>query len=172
MGTCRVKRRLAIAAVAVLGLTGCGGDNDPGGEPPTTAPPEPADTRPSSGKEANFPADFTQRVESICTKAKSEVDKAVSTEVRDPQQLQQLSDVYKDTASDLESLKPPAQNAAAWEQFTNAWREGEDLFTRLKAEVGRGDDSAYQRIKSTLDEVKTDVTDIASEYGFEECAAD
>jgi hypothetical protein len=172
MGACRSLAGLVIGLSLALGLAACGGDNDPAGEPPTTAPPEPADTRPASPGEANFPADFTNQVDQVCAKAKSEIDKLVSTEVRDPEQLQQLSEVHKNTATELEGLKPPADNAAAYQEFTDAWRDGEDLFARLQAEVGRGDSSAYQRVNSTLDQVKTDVRDVATEYGFQECAAD
>src|SRR5215208_716942 len=171
MGACRLPAGLAVALAIGLSLTACGGDNDPSAEPPTTAPPEAADTRPSSATEAKFPPDFVQQVDPICKKAQTQVDKLVATEVRDPERLKQLSGVYRDTATELEGLKAPEQNRTAYGRFTDAFRDGQDLFERLEAEVGRGDSSAYQRVTSTLDEINTDVESLASDYGFQECAS-
>jgi hypothetical protein len=172
MGACRRLAGLTISLALALGLLACGGDNDPSAEPPTTAPPEAADTRPSSPEEGNFPADFVEQVDPICAKAQAEIDKVVAKEVRSTEQLQALVAVYEDTATELEGLKPPEQNAAAYKEFTDTFRDGQDLFTRLQAEVGRGDSSAYQRVTSTLDQVKTDTKDVADEFGFQACSAD
>jgi hypothetical protein len=171
MGACRLPAGLAVGLALALGLTACGGDNDPSAEPPTTAPPDPADTRPSSAAESKFPADFVQQVDPICKKAQTQVDKLVATEVRDPERLKELANVYRDTATELEGLEAPEQNRVAYGRFTSAFRDGEDLFERLEEEVGRGDSSAYQRVTSTLDEINTDVESLATDYGFQECAS-
>ena len=161
-----------LALSLALGLGACGGDNDPAAEPPTTAPPEPSDSRPSSQREASFPADFRNQVDPICQKAKAQIDKLVGNEIRDRARLKQLAGVYGDTASKLEGLKPPKKNAAAYKEFTDSFRDGQDLFTRLDGEVGRGDSSAYQRVNGELDQVNSDVKDMAIEFGFEKCASD
>jgi hypothetical protein len=69
-------RRLSatLALTLSLGLAACGGDNDPSAEPPTTAPPEPADTRPTSPEAANFPESFVKKVEPICTQTQRSID--------------------------------------------------------------------------------------------------
>jgi hypothetical protein len=150
----------------------CGGDNDPAGEPPTTSPPEPVQTRPKSPEEKDFPAAFTQKVDPICVKAQQEIDKVAGTRARSEAAVQKLSGLYGAAAADLEALKPPEQNAAAYKQFTDAFRSGEDLFKRLGAEVGRGDSSAFQRVPSTLDQVNTEIKDVAQQYGFDGCGSD
>jgi hypothetical protein len=170
MGTCRLPALLATAVV--IGLAGCGGDNDPSNEPPTTSPPEPAESKPQSPEAKSFPAEFQKKVDPICVKAQAEVDKIAGTTPRDRASVQKLSDIYKNAATDLEALQPPEQNATAYKQFTDAFRDGQDLFTRLDAEVGRGDSSAYQRVSSILDEVNTDVKDLATQYGFTDCGSD
>jgi len=38
--------------------------------------------------------------------------------------------------------------------------------------VGRGDSSAFQRVPSTLDEVNSEIKDLAQQYGFSGCASD
>jgi len=172
MGTWRRSGCAAIAAALALGLGACSGDNDPAGEPPTTSPPEPAETKPISPQESSFPAEFRKQVDPICAGAQKEIDKLAGTEIRDRPTLQKLGGVYGDTASKLEKLEPPKQNATAYKQFTDAFRDGQDLVKRLDSEVGRGDSSAYQRVRSILDQVDTNVTDLAGQYGFTGCAGD
>lgn len=171
MGVRRLLNGLVVGAALALGVSACGGDNDPSNEPPTTAPPEPADTRPSTSGESRFPADFVKQVDPICTKAQDEIDKLVVDEIRDPAKLKQLTGVFADTAAELEALEPPEENVSAYQEFTDAFRDGERNFTQLEGEVERGDSSAYQRVNSTLDEVETDLRDQASQNGFEACAA-
>jgi hypothetical protein len=170
MGTCRLPALIAVTIA--VGLAGCGGDNDPAAEPPTTAPPEPAETKPQSPEAKQFPAEFTKKVDPICTKAQAQIDKVAGTRARSRAAVQKLSAIYGDTAGQLEGLKPPAQNAPAYKEFTGAFRDAEDLFKRLDQEVGRGDSSAFQRVPSTLDQVNTDIKDQASQYGFEGCSSD
>jgi hypothetical protein len=153
-------------------VAACGGDNDPAGEPPTTSPPEPVETRPKSPEEKSFPAAFAKKVDPICVKAQGAVDKVAGTRARSEAAVAKLSGIYGDAATDLEALKPPEQNAAAYKQFTDAFRSGEDLFKRLGAEVGRGDSSAFQRVPSTLDQVNTEIKDVAQQYGFDGCGSD
>jgi hypothetical protein len=171
-GASRLPGLVVLAVFAALGLSACGGDNDPAGEPPTTTPPSPVETRPKSPEEKSFPASFAKKVDPICTKAQAAVDKVAATRARNEAAVQKLSSLYGDAATDLEALKPPEQNAAAYEQFTQAFRSGEDLFKRLGAEVERGDSSAYQRVPSTLDQVNTEIKDTAQQYGFDGCASD
>lgn len=169
MGAWRLPALFAV--VVAVGLSGCGGDNDPAGEPPTTAPPDPADTRPSSPEESSFPAEFTKQVDPICVKAQQEIDKLAVGGISDQETLKEAADVYRDTATELEGLKPPEQNRAAYGEFTDTFRDGSDQLEDLEAEVARGDSSAYQRATTILDEIKTDTRDLASDYSFEECAA-
>jgi hypothetical protein len=161
-----------LAVSAALGVGACGGDNDPAGEPPTTTPPEPVDTRPKSPEEKSFPASFAKKVDPICLKAQEEIDKVAGTRARNQAAVKKLAATYGDAADDLEALKPPEQNAAAYKQFTDAFRSGEDLFTRLNEEVGRGDSSVFQRVPSTLDQVNTEIKDTAQQYGFSGCGGD
>ena len=161
-----------MAIVLALGVSACAGDNDPAAEPPTTAPPEAADQRPTSPEAASFPPDFVKQVDPICDKAQAEIDKLVGTEIRDPARLKELIGVFEDTATELEGLKPPTKNAEAYQEFTDGWRDGVRNFTQLEGEVGRGDNSAYQRVTSTLDEVDVDIKENASQFGFQDCATD
>ena len=171
-GAYRLPGVAVLAVSAALGVGACGGDNDPAGEPPTTTPPEPVETRPKSPEEKSFPASFTKKVDPICLKTQEEVDKVAGTRARSEAAVKKLAGIYGDAATDLEGLKPPEQNAAAYKQFTDAFRSGEDLFTRLEEEVGRGDSSAFQRVPSTLDQVNTQIKDTAQQYGFDGCASD
>jgi hypothetical protein len=167
MGPCRL---LAVLAVALtFGLSACGGDNDPAGEPPTTAPPDPADTRPVSPEEGNFPADFVEQADPICAQALTEVDKQSQQEIDDEAALGEVSKVYGDAATELEGLEPPEANATAYGRLTDSFREGADLFSRLQDEAG-GDSSVYQRVPSTIDEANTNIKDLANQFGFTECA--
>ena len=161
-----------LAISVALGLSACGGDNDPAGEPPTTSPPEANETQPQSAAETSFPAAVVKKVDPICAKAQAQVDKIAATTVRDQASVKKLAGVYAATAGDLEAIKPPEQNASAYKQFTDAFRDGQDLFTRLNEEVGRGDSSAYQRVPTILDEVDTEVKDLAEQYGFKGCIGD
>ena len=170
MGTCR--KPALIALTIAVGLAGCGGANDPAGEPPTTAPPEPADTKPQPPEAKNFPAAFTKKVDPICTKAQDAVDKVAGTRARSRPAVQKISSIYADAAAQLEGLKPPKKNTSTYQEFTHAFRNGEDLFKQVDAEVGRGDDSAFARVPSTLDQVNTAIKDQASQYGFNGCAGD
>jgi hypothetical protein len=170
MGPCRLPALLAVTAV--VALAGCGGANDPAGEPPTTAPPSPVETKPQSPEAKQFPAAFTRKVDPICVKAQSQIDKVAGTRARSQPALEKLAAIYGGTAKRLEGLKPPAKNAPAYQEFTGSFRDAQDLFKRLDQEVGRGDTSAYQRVPSTLDQVNTDIKDQASQYGFQGCARD
>jgi hypothetical protein len=168
MGACRL---LAVAAVLLaFAGSGCGGDNDPGGEPPTTSPPEAADTRPSTPQESNFPAEFVDQVDPVCAKAFDEVDKLSAKQIDDQAELAELSGIYKDAATELEGFEPPEQNATAYKRFTDAFREGQEVVGELEGEAGRGDNSVFQRVSSVIDEANTNIKDLASQYGFEECA--
>jgi hypothetical protein len=171
-GAYRLPGVALVAVAAALGLSACGGDNDPAGEPPTTSPPEPVESRPKSPEEKNFPASFSQKVDPICVKAQAEIDKVAGTRARSEAAVQKLAGIYGDAAGDLEAVKPPEKNAAAYEQFTHAFRSGEDLFKRLGAEVERGDSSAFQRVPSVLDQVNTEIKDVAQQYGFDGCGSD
>jgi hypothetical protein len=172
MGGARRLHAFAVLAVSAALLSACGGDNDPAGEPPTTSPPEANETAPKSAAETNFPAEVQEKVDPICVKAQEEVDKVAGTRARSEAAVQQLASIYEDAAKELEAVKPPEQNAQAYKQFTDAFRDGQDLFTRLEAEVGRGDSSAFQRVPSTLDEVNTEIKDLAQQYGFSGCGSD
>lgn len=171
-GACRLSAIAVLAVSAGLGVGACGGDNDPAGEPPTTSPPTPIESRPKSPAEKDFPAAFTKKVDPICVKAQQQVDKVAGTRARSEAAVKKLAGIYAATAGDLEGLKPPEKNAAAYKQFTDAFRSGQDLFTRLNEEVGRGDSSAFARVPSTLDQVNTEIKDVAQQYGFDGCAAD
>jgi hypothetical protein len=168
MGACRLFAVLGL--VLTLGLTACGGDNDPSGEPPTTSPPEPADTRPSSPEEGNFPSDFVKKVDPVCVKALDDVDQLSAQQIDEQAELGELSGIYGDAATELEGFKPPEQNATAYQRFTDAFREGQDLAGQIEAEAGRGDNSVFQRVPGVIDEANTNIKDLASQYGFEECA--
>ena len=172
MGACRLSAAAVLVVSAALGMSACGGDNDPAGEPPTTTPPQPVETRPKSPEEKSFPAAFAKKVDPICVKAQEQVDKVAGTRARSEAAVKKLAGIYASAAADLEGLKPPEQNAAAYKQFTEAFRSGEDLFTRLNEEVGRGDSSAFARVPSTLDQVNTEIKDVAQQYGFDGCASD
>jgi len=161
-----------VLAVCAALLAACGGDNDPAGEPPTTSPPEAGETARQSAAENSFPADFQQKVDPICVKAQEALDKVAGTRARSRAAVQKLAGIYEDAAKDLEGLKPPEQNAAAYQQFTDAFRDGQDLFTRLDAEADRGDSSTFQRVPSTLDEVNSEIKDLAQQYGFSGCSSD
>ena len=171
-GAYRLPGLAVLAVSAALGVSACGGDNDPAGEPPTTTPPTPVQSRPKSPEEKSFPASFSQKVDPICVKAQEAVDKVAGTRARSQVAVKKLAGIYGDTAADLEALKPPEQNAAAYKQFTDAFRSGEDLFTRLDEEVGRVDSSPFQRVTSTLDQVNTEIKGVAQQYGFDGCASD
>src|SRR3954462_1289075 len=170
----RGARRLhavAVLAVCAAFLSACGGDNDPSAQPPTTTPPEPAETKPQSPEEKSFPAAFVKKVDPICVKAEEQIDKVAGTRARSRPAVQKLAGIYKSTAADLEGIKAPAQNATAYKEFTQAFRHGQDLFTRLDAEVGRGDSSAFERVPTILDEANSDIKDQAQQYGFERCGS-
>jgi hypothetical protein len=113
-----------------------------------------------------------KEVDPICTKAQGEIDKVANTRARDEASVDKLAKAYGTGAEELEALKPPEENATAYKQFTDSWRDGEDLFQRLSGELERGDSSAFQRVPSILDEVNTEIKDLASEYGFQDCASD
>jgi hypothetical protein len=169
VGVRRLLSGVSVGLALALGVSACGGDNDPAGEPPTTAPPEPSDSRPTSPEAKNFPAAFVKKVDPICVKAQRQMDKLTANEIRDRARLKALAGVFEDTATELEALKPPAKNADAYKEFTDAFRDGQDLFIRLDGEVGRGDSSAYQRVTSTLNQVQTDYRESASDFGFTGC---
>jgi hypothetical protein len=168
MGACR--RFAVLALVLTLGLSACGGDNDPAGEPPTTSPPEAADTRPASAQERNFPADFVKQVDPVCAQALEEVDKLSAQKIEDEAALGEVADVYRDAATELEGFEAPEQNATAYGRFTDAFREAQRLLEEIEAEAGRGDNSVFQRVSGVLDEANTNIKDLAEQYGFEECA--
>jgi hypothetical protein len=165
-------RRLpaALALTIALGLTACGGANDPAGEPPTTAPPEPADTRPASPEAKSFPADFVKKVDPVCVETLDQVDKLAGNEVKDRATLQKIAKTYGDAATELEAQKPPEKNATQYKRFTEAFHDGSDLFSDLDVEVGHGDTGAYQRVPATIDQVGTEVKDLAMQFGFTQCA--
>lgn len=167
-----VRRLLTLSAVVLtFVLSACGGDNDPAGEPPTTSPPEPADTRPSSPEEGNFPAEFVEQVDPVCVKALDEVDEISAQQIDDQAAVGQVANAYRDAATELEGLEAPEQNATAYGRFTDAFREAQRLMEEIDAEAGRGDNSVFQRVPGVLDEANTNIRDLANEYGFTECAA-
>jgi hypothetical protein len=159
-----------LALVLALGLTACGGDNDPAGEPPTTSPPEPADTRPSSPQERNFPSEFVKQVDPVCAQALDEADKVSAQKIEDQAAIAEVSDVYRDAATELEGFEAPEENATAYGRFTDSFREAQRLLEELDAEAGRGDSSVFQRVSGVLDEANTNIKDLANQYGFKECA--
>ena len=164
-------RLLAVFAVAAaMGLAACGGRND-AAEPPTTAPPQPADTRPVSPEEQSFPAEFVKKVDPVCVKALGEVDKhaGAGIEIKDPGTLEKIAAAYEDAGTELDGQKPPEQNATAYGRFTQAFHDGGDLFTRMADEASR-DPKTYARVPSTVDQVNTDVKDLADQFGFTKCA--
>src|SRR4051812_45541278 len=102
MGACRLPAVAVVAASVALGLSACGGDNDPSAEPPTTTPPEPAETKPQSPAEKSFPTAFAQKVDPICVKAEQQIDKVAGTRARSRPAVQKLASIYEGAASDLE----------------------------------------------------------------------
>jgi hypothetical protein len=172
VGACRPAVLAVVAASAALGLSACGGDNDPAGEPPTTTPPTPAETKPQSAVAANFPDEFKQKVDPICVKAQQQIDKVAGTRARSQAAVDKLAGYYGDAAKQLGALDPPADSKEAYGEFTHAWQSGQKLFSDLSAEVGRGDSSAFQRVPSILDQTNTQIKDLAQQYGFKACGSD
>ena len=162
-------RRLfaSLAVSLAFGLASCSGDNDPGGEPPTTAPPEPADTRPTSPEGAKFPQSFVKKVEPICVQARRSIDDLAPIE--DEVGLREATSVYEDTARKLRKLKPPQQNAAAYDRFVEVYRDAARTLNGIYGELQRGDSSALQRVSPVLDNVNTEGGDAAEDYGFTKC---
>jgi hypothetical protein len=166
-----VRRLLAaIATVVVLGLAACGGANDPAGQPPTTTPPEPADTRPVTPEEGDFPADFVKKADPVCAKAVTDIDKTAGGRVQDRATLQKIIKTYDTAAKDLEALKPPEKNATVYKRLTQAFSGGADQFTQIDTQVGHGDTGAYQQVPDSIDTVRTEVQDLANQFGFTQCA--
>ena len=164
-------RRLSATALLTLtlGLAACGGDNDPSGEPPTTAPPEPADTRPTSPEEGEFPAAFVKKVEPICTETQAEIDKLAPIE--DEAGVKQAATAFDDASKKLGDLKPPAKNAEAYDRFVQVYADAARTLDDLNGELTRGDSSALQRVQPILDNVATEGGDIAEDYGFTKCTS-
>ena len=158
-----------LTLTAALGLTACGGDNDPSAQPPTTAPPEPADTRPTSPGESRFPAEFVERVEPICVQAQRTIDDLAPIE--DEGALRKAVEAYEDASRKFGELDPPEQNKEAFRRFTDIYTDAATTLNGLLAEVGRGDTSAFQRVTPVLDTVNTEGSDIAQEYGFTKCVS-
>lgn len=165
-------RRIAVipALVASLALAACGGSNDPAGEPPTTAPPAPADTEPADPQERDFPAAVVDEVEPICTRAQDEVDKL--SPIEDEQGVQGAVQLFEDTSKELEGVDVPEQNAEAYKTFVDAYRDAGRTLGRIEGELARGDSSALQRVTPVLDEMRTRTNQLASDFGFEECAGE
>ncbi len=164
-------RRLLATSLLILSaaLAACGGDNDPAGEPPTTSPPEPADTRPSSPEEGSFPASFVKQVEEVCVPAQRKLDNLAPIE--DEKGLDQAVQVYENTESELRGLKPPAENAEAYDRFVEVYGDAASTLDGILGEVKRGDTSAFQRVQPTLDNVATEGGDAAEDYGFTKCVS-
>src|SRR3954452_7446116 len=101
MGGARQLHAVAVLAVSAAFLSACGGDNDPSAEPPTTTPPEPAETKPQSPAEKSFPTAFAQKVDPICVKAEQQIDKVAGTRARSRPAVQKLASIYEGAASDL-----------------------------------------------------------------------
>lgn len=164
------RRPLAtLTLIAALGLPACGGDDDPSAEPPTTSPPEPADTRPETPGERRFPASFVKRVEPICVQTQRSIDDLAPIE--DEAALRKAVAVYEDAARKFGELQPPAQNADAFRQFVEVYRDAAKTLNGILAEVNRGDSSAFQRVTPVLDNVNSEGGDAATDYGFTKCTS-
>jgi hypothetical protein len=164
------RRPLAtLTLIAALGLTACGGDNDPSAEPPTTAPPEPADTRPTSPGESRFPASFVKRVEPICVQSQRSIDDLAPIE--DEAALRKAAAVYEDAATKFGELKPPQENAGAFRRFVEVYRDAAKTLNGILGEVNRGDSGAFQRVQPVLDNVASEGGDAAEDYGFTKCTS-
>ena len=164
-------RRLSATALLTLtlGLAACAGDNDPAGEPPTTAPPEPADTRPTSPEENKFPASFVKKVEPICTEMQATVDELAPIE--DEAGVKQAAAAYDDAAKKFGELEPPAKNAEAYRSFVEVYRDAARTLDDINGELTRGDSSALQRVQPILDNVNTEGGSAAEDYGFTKCTS-
>jgi hypothetical protein len=162
-------RRLAATSLLIftLGLAACGGDNDPAGEPPTTSPPEPADTRPTSPEEANFPASFVKKVEPICEKTYTAIDELAPIE--DEAKIKQAASTYDDAYKEFTALKPPAKNAEAYDRFTEIFRDGSRTLDGIAGEMARGDSAASQRVQPAIDQINTEAGSAADDFGFTKC---
>ena len=150
-----------------VGLTACSGDNDPSAEPPTTAPPEPADTRPTPAPETEFPPAFVKKVERICVQTQRSIDDL--SPIEDEASLREAVVVYEGTTRKLRELKPPERTAEAFDRFVEVYADGARSLNGIFAEVGRGDSSAFQRVTQVIDTVNTESSDAAQDYGFKKC---
>ena len=164
-------RPLFASALLILslGLAACGGDNDPSGEPPTTAPPEPADTRPTSPEEASFPASFVKQVDPICEETYKKIDELAPIE--DEAKVKQAASTYDDAAKQLGELKPPQKNAEAYDRFVEVFSDASSTLDGIAGEMARGDSSAIQRVQPAIDNVNTEGGSAAEDYGFTKCTA-
>jgi hypothetical protein len=164
-------RRLPASALLILtlGLAACGGNNDPSGEPPTTSPPEPADTRPTSPEAASFPPSFVKKVDPICQETYTKIDELAPIE--DEANVKKAAGVYDDAYKQFTALKPPAKNAEAYDRFTEVFRDASRTLDGIAGEMARGDSAAAQRVQPAIDQVNTEAGSAAEDYGFTKCTA-
>ena len=164
-------RRLFASALLILtlGLAACGGSNDPSGEPPTTAPPEPADTRPTSPEAASFPDSFVKKVDPICEETYMKIDELAPIE--DEATVKKAASTYDDAAKQLRELKPPQKNAEAYDRFVEVFGDASSTLDGIAGEMARGDSAAIQRVQPAIDNVNTEAGSAAEDYGFTKCTA-
>lgn len=160
------KRLIALtAAAALLGLAGCGGDDD--------APIETVGetTTEAEAAETVSKQEFISSADARCAEANAAVanlaagDGGESLEVAADQEEQITSGVL----DSLESLGTPEDPSGALDRYLGAL-EDQVAILRKRANAARsGDTAAYEQLTDQLEQAEADARDAASEYGFKEC---
>jgi hypothetical protein len=179
-----LKRLLAIFAVLMLFLAGCG-DDDGGDEGADTEDTQDEDTdsteeeeEEDDGDEPVALDDWAEGADELCAEADEALDDLGTPDSEDEEEMlefvQEARDLFAQQLEDMEALGVPEDEADTVEEALGLMQDQMDLLDEAvsRMEDGESADDVFGDLMEEGDAIEADLDELAEELGLEECGSD
>ena len=155
-------RRIAIALLATVVLVGCS-ENDPA-----------SDSNGESDGSALSKAKYIAQADAICEEAETAINSleppATSNDLND--YAEEVLDISDEAVSDLRALRPPPADAEVLSRIVDNIERSIELLPDYVRATQDQDAVRMRDLEAELQGIQDETTQLAHEYGFEECGGD
>lgn len=153
---------LAVAALGVIAIAGCGGDDDGGSDVVT----EPTETEPVQLTKD----EFIEQGDAICEEANTAVASLAAVEGGGQAvQISQERDITGGMLERLEALGTPMEDEQTLDGFRSALNDLLDNLDKQELAAERDDSAGLAELQAEESSIRTELTAAAEDYGFKQC---